>query len=100
MKQARKAYAMMGIILVILALLLAVAAPILWIIFIIKRKGTFPGQSIGPLGPRRRDGVLTYNEYRGIRTNVAVEDPRDSHSPRYQRRHSVRQYKQTKPWMK
>lgn len=91
---------MMGIILVILVLLLAVAVPILWIIFIIKRTGTFPGQIIGPLGPRRRDGALTYNEYRGIRTNVAVEDPRDSHSPRYQRRHSAGQHKKTKPWMK
>ncbi len=88
---------MMEIILVILVLLLAVAVPILWIIFIIKRTGTFPGQIIGPLGPRRRDGALTYNEYRGIRTNVAVEDPRDSHSPRYQRRHSTRQNKRQNP---
>ena len=90
----------MGILLVVLALLVAIAAPILWIILIIKGKGTLPGQIIGPLGPRRRDGALTYNESRGIRSNIAVEDPRDAHSPRYQRRHSSRQHKQTKPWMK
>ena len=88
------------VILVILALLVAIAAPTLWIMLIIKGKGTLPGQIIGPLGSRRRDGALTYDEYRGIRTNIALEDPRDSHSPRYQRRHSSRQHRQTKPWMK
>jgi hypothetical protein len=90
----------MGILLVILALLIATAAPILWIMFIIKGKGTLPRQIPGPLGPRQRDGALTYNSYRGIRTNVEVEDPRDTHSSRYHRRHSSRQHKQAKPWMK
>ncbi len=49
----------MGIILVILALLVAIAAPILWIIFIIKRKSLPSGQIIGPLGTRRRTMVLS-----------------------------------------
>jgi hypothetical protein len=90
----------MGIILVILGALVVIAVPSIWMILIIKGKAAPPGQIIGPLGPRRRDGALTFNDYRGLRTNVALEDPRDSHSPRYQRRHSSRQHKQTKPWMK
>jgi hypothetical protein len=90
----------MGIILIILALLAVMITPILWIMFIIKGKARPPGQIIGPLGPRRRDGALTYNDYRGMHVNVEVEDPRDSHSPRDQRRHSSRQRKPTKPWMK
>ena len=90
----------MAIIIIILALLILLGAPILGIVFVIKRKATRPGQIMGPFGPRHRDGVLTYNEYRSAHFNVQVEDPREGHNRRYQRRHSSRQHKQTKPWIK
>jgi hypothetical protein len=90
----------MQIVIIILALLLLLGAPTLGIMLLIKRKGAAAGQIIGPLGPRRRDGALTFNEYRGIRSNVQVEDPRPGQSARYQRRHAARQRQQAKPWMK
>lgn len=51
-------------------------------------------------GPRHRDGAVSYNEYRGVRFNVEVEDPREQHSSRYRRRHPSKQYKHMKPWEK
>ncbi len=90
----------MEIVLITLAILTLVGTPLLGIVFVIKRKMPLSGQIIGPLGPRRRDGALTYNEYRGAHFNVQVEDPREGHSARYQRRHAFRQHKQAKPWMK
>jgi hypothetical protein len=90
----------MDIIIPVLALLLTIGIPLLGIVFLIKRKAPTGGIS-GQIGPRRRDGVLTFNEFRGMRSNVEVEDPRGTHNQRYQRRHTARQpAKPTKPWMK
>ena len=51
--------------------------------------------------PRYRDGAISYNQDRwGVRSNVEVENPYVSHNGRYQRRHSARRHKQTKPWVR
>lgn len=88
----------MNIIIAVLAISLVAGIPILIAVLIIKRKA--PPMIGGPIGPRRHDGALSYDEYRGIRFNVSVEDPRNSHNRRYQRRHAARTRKATKPWMK
>ncbi len=85
---------------IIMALLITIVGPIVGIVFVIKRKVPSSGQPIGLLGPRRRDGILTYNDYWGRRYNVEVEAPQEGHSPRYQHRHVARKRQQTKPWMK
>ena len=49
--------------------------------------------------PRYRDGAISYNQDRwGVRSNVEVENPYTLHDTRYQRRHSAKHHKQTKPW--
>ncbi len=57
--------------------------------------------SIFPQTTRYREGAISYTQDRsGVRTNVEVENPYESHNARYQRRHSARRHKQTKPWMR
>ena len=92
----------------ILTLLLVASVgtlPILLLRLIGKRKGSksIVGvfTNIFPGGPRYRDGAISYNQDRwGVRSNVEVKNPYTSHNSRYQRRHSMKQHKQTKPWMK
>lgn len=59
-------------------------------------------QIINPLafGQRYRDGAITYGRYEGRCYNIEIANPNESHNARYQRRHSARQHKNTKPWEK
>lgn len=38
-------------------------------------------------GTRYRDGATTYNQFRGRRYNIEIENPFEHHSARYRRRH-------------
>ena len=60
------------------------------------------GLLIDPLarGPRYHDGAITYNQNRGIRSNIEVENPNAPHNARYKRRHASKKHMETKPWMK
>ncbi len=93
----------MEMILTILGILIVGAAPLVGTLFVRKRRNTAKYQIINPLAsrPRYRDGATTYNVGSwGTRFNVEVEDPRESHNSRYQRRHTSRRHKQMKPWEK
>ncbi|MDQ2718032.1 MAG: hypothetical protein M3Z08_24320, partial [Chloroflexota bacterium] len=63
------------------------AALFLGILFFKKSRNTSIGQLGHPIprGPRYRDGAATYSQYRGVRYNMQIEDPRGPHSARYQR---------------
>ena len=92
----------MDTIVTILLLLAASALPLLWMLFLTKRRNTATRQMIEPLaarGPRYRDGAITYNQYGGVHYNVEVEGPDGGQGARFQRRHPRRQHKQKKPWM-
>jgi len=88
-------------ILVIMVSLLVVAL-VLRIVFRGKRSNTAPGPPISPLarGPRYRDGAVTYNQFEGRRFQLRVENPYQSHTSRYERRHRPKKHTPTKPWTK
>jgi hypothetical protein len=92
----------MEIALTLLSILGVGALPLLGIVFMIKRRNTTTRQSITPIAqePRYRDGATMYNQFRGVRFNIELEDPRQQESSRYQRRHPRKQNKSTKPWKK
>jgi hypothetical protein len=84
------------------SLLVVVVALVLRIVFRSKRSNTTPGPPIGPLarGPRYRDGAVTYKQFEGTRVRLRVENPYQSHTARYERRHRPKKRTPTKPWTK
>lgn len=48
--------------------------------------------------PRYRDGAVTYKQVEGIRGRQRIENPYQSHTVRYERRHRPRKHTPTKPW--
>ena len=93
------------VILVLMVLsLIVVVALVLRIVFRGKRSNTTPGPPIDPLvsGPRYRDGAVTYRQFGldGSRVGLRVENPYESHTARYERRHHRKKHAPTKPWMK
>jgi len=78
-----------------------VVALVLRILFTGKSNTLTPGLPTPILGSRLRyrDGAVTYNQVEGMRGRVRVENPYQSHSARYERRHRPKKHKPTKPWM-
>ena len=92
----------MEIFTIILILLASGGIVCLGILSLTKRKDTTAGRMRDPLmalGPRYRDGTITYNQFDGKRYNIELDIP-EGQSARYQRRHARRQRKQAKPWEK
>jgi len=92
----------MEILVIMVLLLVGVVALVLRIVFIGKRSNTTPGPLIDPLmdEPRFRDGAVTYSQFDARRYKVRVENPFESHTARYERRHHRKKHAPTKPWMK
>lgn len=89
-------------ILVIMCLLLVavVVALVLRMLFRGKSSTSTPARPTPTLGSRLRyrDGAVTYNQVEGVRGRVRIENPYQSHSARYARRHRPKKHTPTKPW--
>ena len=91
----------MAILVIMFALLVAVVvALVLRILFRSKSSTITPELPTPTLGSRLRyrDGAVTYNQVEGGRGRVRVENPYQSHSARYERRHRPKKHTPTKPW--
>src|SRR5689334_4473890 len=90
----------MEMLVIMILLLVGVVALVLRIVFRSKRSNTTLGPLISPLasGPRYRDGAVTYNQFEGMRFRLRLENPDQSHTARYERRHRPKKHTPAKPW--